>query len=134
MFLNSMFQSMFTGIDGDGPFGGSGAAGVWRSMLTDQYARSFAKAGGIGIAAHVYQSLLGPPGAATMTMPADQSIGTAAEAERAIASLNTIMDRLIETVEEETARMRKGRLRDALALETQKQELAPRLCGRERRS
>jgi hypothetical protein len=27
-------------------------------MLTDQYARSFAKAGGVGIAAQVYQSLL----------------------------------------------------------------------------
>jgi len=27
-------------------------------MLTDQYARQIAKSGGIGIAAHVYQSLL----------------------------------------------------------------------------
>ena len=58
VFLNSMFSQMFTGIDGDGPFGGSGATGVWRSMLTDQYARSVAKAGGVGIASHVYQSLL----------------------------------------------------------------------------
>jgi Rod binding domain-containing protein len=59
VFLNTMFKSMFTGIDGDGPFGGSGATGVWRSMLTDQYARSLAKAGGVGIASHVYQTLLG---------------------------------------------------------------------------
>lgn len=58
VFLNSMFQSMETDIGGDGPFGGGGAGGVWRSMLTDQYARNFAKAGGVGIAAHVYQSLL----------------------------------------------------------------------------
>lgn len=58
IFLNSMFQSMETDVNGDGPFGGSGATGVWRGMLTDQYARSIAKAGGIGIAAHVYQSLL----------------------------------------------------------------------------
>jgi hypothetical protein len=55
---------------------------------------------------------------------ADQPIDTAAEADRAIANLNTIMDRLIETVEEETAHMRKGRLRDALALETQKRQLS----------
>jgi Rod binding domain-containing protein len=27
-------------------------------MLTDQYARQIAKSGGIGIASHVYQSLL----------------------------------------------------------------------------
>jgi peptidoglycan hydrolase FlgJ len=58
MFLNTMFQQMFTGIDGDGPFGGSGALKVWRSFLTDQYAKSFAKAGGIGIATDVYQELL----------------------------------------------------------------------------
>ena len=58
MFLNSMFQQMFTGIDGDGPFGGSGALKVWRSFMTDQYAKSFAKAGGIGIAAKVYDTLL----------------------------------------------------------------------------
>jgi len=58
MFLNTMFQQMFTGIDGDGPFGGSGALKVWRSFLTDQYAKSFAKAGGIGIAADVYHELL----------------------------------------------------------------------------
>jgi Rod binding domain-containing protein len=58
VFLDTMFSQMFTGIDGDGPFGGAGAGGVWRSMLTDQYARSVAKAGGVGIASHVYQSLL----------------------------------------------------------------------------
>jgi peptidoglycan hydrolase FlgJ len=58
MFLNSVFQQMFTGVDGDGPFGGSGSLKVWRSFLTDQYAKSFAKAGGIGIAANVYQELL----------------------------------------------------------------------------
>jgi Rod binding domain-containing protein len=58
MFLNSMFQSMFTGIDGEGPFGGKGALGVWRSFLTDQYAKTYAKAGGVGIARHVYDALL----------------------------------------------------------------------------
>ena len=58
MFLNSMFSQMMTGIDGDGPFGGKGALKVWRSFMTDQYAKSFAKAGGIGIAAKVYATLL----------------------------------------------------------------------------
>ncbi len=58
MFLNTMFQQMFTGIDGDGPFGGSGALKVWRSFLTDQYAKTFAKSGGIGIATDVYNELL----------------------------------------------------------------------------
>jgi flagellar protein FlgJ len=58
VFLNSMFQQMFTGIDGDGPFGGSGSLKIWRSFMTDQYAKTFAKAGGIGIASHVYDELL----------------------------------------------------------------------------
>jgi len=58
VFLNSMFEQMFTDIGGEGPFGGQGATGVWRSLLTDQYARTFAKAGGIGIANQVYKTLL----------------------------------------------------------------------------
>jgi flagellar protein FlgJ len=57
-FLSSMFQDMFTGIDGDGPFGGSGSLKIWRSFMTDQMAKSFAKAGGIGIAPMVYDTLL----------------------------------------------------------------------------
>jgi flagellar protein FlgJ len=58
MFLNSMFQQMNTGVDGDGPYGGSGALKVWRSFLTDQYAKMFTQSGGIGIAKHVYDELL----------------------------------------------------------------------------
>ncbi len=58
VFLNSMFQQMFVGLDGEGPFGGSGATGMWRSFLTDEYSKAFAKAGGIGIADHVYRSLI----------------------------------------------------------------------------
>jgi len=51
-------------------------------------------------------------------------IASAGEAERAIANLNKIMDRLIDTVEEETARYRAGRLRDAIELDEAKVELA----------
>jgi peptidoglycan hydrolase FlgJ len=57
-FLNSMFSQMLAGVKGDGPFGGGQAVGVWRSFLSEQYAKSFAKAGGIGIADKVYHTLL----------------------------------------------------------------------------
>lgn len=57
VFLNTLFQQMFSNI-GNGPFNGGPAAGVWRSMLTDQYARTFAKTGGIGIADHVQRFLV----------------------------------------------------------------------------
>ena len=58
MFLSNMFQEMFTGVDGDGPAGGSGALKIWRSFMIDNYAKTFAKAGGIGIAGSVYDALL----------------------------------------------------------------------------
>jgi Rod binding domain-containing protein len=57
-FLNSMFQQMYTGIKGDGPFGNSSGVGPWRSFLTDEYAKTFAKQGGIGIADAVYKQML----------------------------------------------------------------------------
>ena len=58
VFLNTMFNQMFTAMDGEGPFGGAGGGGVWRSFLSDEYAKSFAKAGGIGLADHIYRALL----------------------------------------------------------------------------
>jgi Rod binding domain-containing protein len=58
VFLNTVFQQMFTGIDGEGPFGGAGGTGVWRSFLTDEYAKAFAKSGGIGLADGVYRTLI----------------------------------------------------------------------------
>lgn len=58
VFLNTMFSEMFTDIDGEGPFGGGAGNGVWRSFLTDEYAKSFARAGGIGLADDVYRTLL----------------------------------------------------------------------------
>jgi Rod binding domain-containing protein len=58
MFLNSMFSQMTSGIKGEGPFGDTPGTGVWRSMLTDQYSKSFAKAGGVGISNDVYRTLI----------------------------------------------------------------------------
>ncbi|MBS0533592.1 MAG: hypothetical protein JSR72_06010 [Proteobacteria bacterium] len=51
-------------------------------------------------------------------------ISTADEAASAIGRLNAIMDRLETTVAEETARVRSGRLRDAIALDSDKLDLA----------
>ena len=57
-FINTMFQQMYAGVGGDGPFGNSKGVGPWRSFLTDEYAKSFAKSGGIGIADAVYKQML----------------------------------------------------------------------------
>ena len=57
VFLNSMFSQMFTHVN-EGPFNGGQAASTWRSFLTDEYAKNFAKNGGIGIADSVYKELI----------------------------------------------------------------------------
>ncbi len=51
-------------------------------------------------------------------------IADAAETERAVASLNAIMDRLVKTLELETERVRTGQLRDAVETDEAKVELA----------
>jgi len=58
MFLNQMFSQMTSGLKGEGPFGNTTGTGVWRSMLTEQYSKSFAQAGGVGISKEVYRTLI----------------------------------------------------------------------------
>lgn len=70
VYLNAMFGQMFTAMDGEGPFGGGKALGVWRSFLTDEYAKSFAKKGGIGIASEVYRTLMAQQAAGVEARPA----------------------------------------------------------------
>ena len=55
MFLNTMFSQMTSGIKSDGPFGNTTGTG---SMLTDQYSKNFAAAGGVGISKDVYRTLI----------------------------------------------------------------------------
>jgi hypothetical protein len=62
-----------------------------------------------------------------MSSPAAKSpapIVSIGEAEQAISNLHKIMDRLVATVEEETTRVRAGRLREAVELDEAKVELA----------
>ena len=58
MFLNTMFSQMTSGIKGEGPFGDTPGTGAWRSMLTDEYSKSFARAGGVGISNDVFRTLI----------------------------------------------------------------------------
>ena len=58
MFLNSMFSQMTSSLKGEGPFGDTPGTGVWRSMLTEQYSKSFAKAGGVGLSNDVFRTLI----------------------------------------------------------------------------
>lgn len=59
-----------------------------------------------------------------MSTATETPIVNASEAERALANLNKIMDRLVQTVEEETARVRAGKLSYAVELDAAKLELS----------
>jgi hypothetical protein len=61
---------------------------------------------------------------ANSAKPAPQPIQSAAEAENLVRHLIAAMDALVATVEQETALVRAGKLRDATALEPTKTELA----------
>lgn len=58
VFLNTMFQQMYSSAKGEGPFGDTTGTGAWRSMLTEQYSKSIVASGGVGISADVYRSLI----------------------------------------------------------------------------
>ncbi len=61
--------------------------------------------------------------------PQNVPISSAGEAEREIANLDAIIDRLAETIVEETAHVRAGRLRAAAELDRKKTELVNRYAA-----
>lgn len=72
-FMSSMYQQMFSGLQGEGPLGGNTGVGVWRSFLADEFAKQAVKKGSIGIADQVYKSLIGHQEAATKQVSKTQS-------------------------------------------------------------
>jgi flagellar protein FlgJ len=57
-FLAQAMDSMFAGIDSDKLFGAGNGENVYRSLLTQEYAKVAAKSGGIGIADAVQREIL----------------------------------------------------------------------------
>jgi Rod binding domain-containing protein len=57
-FISMYLESMFSGVETDGPFGGGQAEGVYRSMLNQEVGKSIAKTGGIGIADNVLREII----------------------------------------------------------------------------
>ncbi len=58
VFLNTMLQSMFTGLEEGGTWGSGQGADAWQGFMIDEYAKSITEAGGIGIADVVERELL----------------------------------------------------------------------------
>ncbi|NVK17403.1 MAG: rod-binding protein [Methylocystaceae bacterium] len=57
-FLSQMLQPMFEGIEAEEPFSGGSAEKMWQSMLVQEYGKSLAQSGGIGLADEVQKQLL----------------------------------------------------------------------------
>ena len=58
VFLTTMLENMFTGIETSEPFGGGHAEKTFRSLQIAEYAKDMSYKGGIGIADHVYREIL----------------------------------------------------------------------------
>jgi len=57
-FLSQAMDSMFAGIESDKLFGAGNGENVYRSLLTQEYAKVAAKSGGVGIADAVQREIL----------------------------------------------------------------------------
>ncbi|MEX0758571.1 MAG: rod-binding protein [Tistlia sp.] len=58
LFLSEMLKPMFDGLSTDGPFGGGQAEETYRGLLVEEYGKSVAKAGGIGLADQIAREML----------------------------------------------------------------------------
>jgi Rod binding domain-containing protein len=59
MFLENMMSQVFPQESAEGPLGENGTGGgVYRGMLVNEYAKSVAKSGGIGISDTIYRQML----------------------------------------------------------------------------
>lgn len=58
VFLSMMIKEMFAGIQTEGDFTGGFGEEMFRDMMSDQYAQSIAKNGGIGLSDQIYREIL----------------------------------------------------------------------------
>lgn len=57
-FISQMLSNMFSGIETDPLFGGGQGETVFRSLMIDEYGKSIASSGGLGIADNVMSELV----------------------------------------------------------------------------
>ncbi len=57
-FLSRTMESMFDTVETDAMFGGGHAEKIYRSMLVNEYGKTMAQSGGIGVADYVMNTIL----------------------------------------------------------------------------
>lgn len=58
VFLSEMIRPMFEGLEVDPLFGGGRSEEIFRGMMIEEYGKTMANAGGIGLASYVKAELL----------------------------------------------------------------------------
>src|SRR4051812_4136739 len=58
VFLSEMMSHMFEGVKTDPEFGGGQGEDVFKSLLTNEYGKQLANAGGIGIADQLQKAMI----------------------------------------------------------------------------
>lgn len=58
IFINTLVEEMFSSLSTEKPFGGGFAEETYRGLLTNEYSKSIAQSGGVGLADHIMRDLL----------------------------------------------------------------------------
>jgi Rod binding domain-containing protein len=58
VFLSQMLETMFAGVQTDGPFGGGPSEGIFRSLMVQEYGKVLANNGGIGLSDAIKRDML----------------------------------------------------------------------------
>ncbi len=58
VFISQMLAPMFQGLESDELFGGGPGEDIYRSVLVEEYGKSIARAGGIGLADTIQREIL----------------------------------------------------------------------------
>lgn len=58
MFIAQMLNAMKLGVDPDSAFGGGAGEEAFQSQMAEEYGKSMAKVGGIGVADAIYKAIL----------------------------------------------------------------------------
>ncbi len=58
VYLSQMLTPIFDGLETEGPFGGGSSEKIYRSLMVQEYGKSIAKSGGIGISDAVQREIL----------------------------------------------------------------------------
>lgn len=59
IFINQMLSGMFEGVGDENTFNGGFAEETYRGLMTETYADTIAKSGGIGLADNIMRELIG---------------------------------------------------------------------------